>query len=58
MAHETKTGYSEEWVKSVTFEEFSKAMDHIKALTWLQGDYERITGKKVSAQKVESKKEG
>lgn len=43
----SKVGYNEAWVKSVSYEEFAKHNEHLKHLTHLKADYERITGKKV-----------
>lgn len=52
----SKVGYNEAWVKSVSYQEFAKHNEHLKHLTDLKADYERITGKKVEAENTASEK--
>jgi len=52
----SKVGYNEAWVKSVSYDEFHKHNAHLKHLTNLKEDWERITGKKVEGEaKTEEK---
>lgn len=52
----SKVGYNEEWVKSVSYDEFHKHNAHLKHLTDLKADWERITGKKVEAEHTADEK--